>query len=84
MRTIKEYHIDKDKIIPQTIYATKNAEVVNVVLTDFDLDIITLCDSTETSTDLRTFKICNVGEIIYDNNIRYVGNFGTQHVIEIL
>ena len=84
MKTIKEYRLNKDLITPQTLYITKDACIVNLVDLDFDLALITISDYTEQATELRTFKICNTYEPIYEDNIKYIGSFGTQHVIEIL
>jgi hypothetical protein len=84
MKTLKEYRLKKDIITSQTFYITKGAEIVNLVDLDFDLALIALCDSTSNEADLRTFRVCSLYETIYDSNIKYIGNFGTQHVIEIL
>jgi hypothetical protein len=84
MKTLKEYRLKKDLIAPQTLYITKGARVVNLIDLGFDLSLIILCSSTETNTDLRTFKVCNLYEVIYYDNIEYVGNFDEGHVIEIL
>lgn len=84
MKTIKEYRIKKDIITPQTFYITKGAEVVNLIDLDSDLALIVVCDSISRESDLRTFRVCSLYETIYDDSIKYIGNFGTQHVIEIL
>ena len=84
MKTIKEYRLKKDVITPQTFYITKGAEVVNAIDLDFDLALIVLCDATSIESDLRTFRVCSLYETIYDDNIKYICNFGTQHVVEIL
>lgn len=84
MKTLKEYRIKKDIITPQTVYVTRGAEVVNLIDLGFDLSLIVLCDSTSSVSDLRTFRVCSLYETIYDDNIKYIGSFGSQHVIEIL
>ena len=84
MKTLKQYNIKKDLITPQTCYITRGAEIVSLLDLGFDLALVALCDITETNLDLRTFKICSSFESIYEDNIRYIGNFGEQHVIEIL
>lgn len=84
MKTIKEYRLRKDIITPQTFYITKGAKIVNLIDLGFDLSLIVVCDSTENETDLRTFKVCSLYETIYESDIEYIGNFATQHVIEIL
>ena len=84
MKTIKVYRLKKDVFTPQTVYITKGAEVVNLIDLDFDLGLIVVCDSTSSESDLRTFKVCDTFTTIYDDRIKYIGNFGAQHVIEIL
>jgi hypothetical protein len=84
MKTLKEYRLKKDIVAPQTIYITRGADIVNLIDLDFDLALIVLCDSTEIATNLRTFKVCDLYATIFDDNIKYIGNFKNQHVIEIL
>ena len=86
MKIIKEYRIKKDIITAQTLYINKGAEIVSLVDLGYnELAILTICDPLSTDTDLRTFKVCTTYATIYDNNVKYVGNFElNQHVIEIL
>ena len=86
MKIIKEYRLKKNVIATQTLYINKGAEIVSLVDTGYDeFAIFTLCDTLSTDTDLRTFKVCPTYATIYDNNIKYIGNFElNQHVIEIL
>ena len=85
MKIIKEYRLRKDLITPQTLYITKNAEIVNIVdIDDFDVALIAVCDALEQSTDLRTFQIHASYTNIYENDFKYIGAFKSQHIIEIL
>ena len=86
MKIIKEYRIKKDIITPQTLYINKGADIVSLVDLGYnELAIFTLCDPLSADTDLRTFKVCQTYATIYDNNIKYIGNFElNQHVVEIL
>ena len=84
MKHIKEYRLQKDTIAPQTAYITKGADIVNLIDLGFDVALIVVCNYPEMQTELRTFKVCNLTEILYEDNIRYIGNFGEQHLVEIL
>lgn len=84
MKIIKEYRLKKEIITTQTFYITKNADVVGTADFDFDIGLFVICDATTAETDLRTFKICYSYETIYEDNIKYIGTVGTQHIIEIL
>lgn len=84
MKTLREYRLKKDIITPQTFYITRGADVVNLIDLDLDLSLIVLCDSVNSESDLRTFRVCSLYETIYDDNIKYIGSFGNQHVVEIL
>jgi hypothetical protein len=85
VKKIREYRIKKDIVGDQTCYITKGAEIVSVVDLGYDeVALFALCDAIEISTDLRTFRICNTYDNIYDNSIKYVGHICTQHIIEIL
>ncbi len=84
MKVIKDYHIDKNKITPQTIYVTKEASIVSVADNGFDFALTAMCNAHEIATDLRTFKIYCTNETIYEDNIRYIGTVSDKHIIEIL
>ena len=84
MKVLKEYRINKNQTAPQTIYITSGADIVNLIDLDFDVALIALCDKAEFATDLRTFQVCDLASTIYEDNIKYIGNFGAQHLIEIL
>lgn len=86
MKYIGEFRMSKGVFAPQTFYMPKGAEVINVGDRDFDIALAVIYDypTITQETDLRTFKICGSNEIVCEDNIKYVGSFGSQHVIEIL
>ena len=73
MKVIKKYFIKKDTPASQTVYITKNAEIVNVIDTEYAFSLIALCDSLETMADLRTFKVVDTNITIFEDNISYLG-----------
>ena len=88
MRIIKEFLLERHTIAPQTAYLPKDAKVLAVQNTDKGLMLYALVDPVKFGTDLRTFKICDTSENIYEDNISYIGSYNTdfclRHVIEIL
>ena len=84
MKVLKNYHVVKDNIAPQTLYVTKNANIVAVVDDGPDFILVALCPAHEPDTDLRTFQVYSTYAIIYEDNIRYLGTVGNQHLVEIL
>lgn len=84
MKLLKEYRLNKATTAVQTLHIVKGAKIVNLVDFGFDIALIALCDLIDASTDLRSFKVCNTSETIYYDNVDYIGNFGEQHVIELL
>lgn len=88
MQVIKEFLLEKHTIAPQTTYLAKDAKVLTVQNTDKGLMLYALVDPTKFGTDLRTFKICDTSENIYEDNFNYIGSYNTdfclRHVIEIL
>ena len=84
MKVLKDYHISKDDIAPQTLYIAKDASIVAVIDDGFDFAIIALCAAHELETNLRTFQIYGTNEFIYEDNIQYLGTVGNRHIIEIL
>ena len=88
MKMFKEYLIDKKCSAPQNVYMVQGAEVVNVQDTDKGLMLIALRNSTNSLTELHTFKICSNNENIHTDTVKYIGSYqsllGIQHVIEII
>jgi hypothetical protein len=88
MRIFREYHMDKKSFSNQIIYMPKEADVVSVQNTDTGLTLLALVDYMANSTEIRKFKICLRDEVLYTDNVKYIGNFkgdlGINYVIEIL
>jgi hypothetical protein len=85
VKIVREYRLRKELVGNQTCYITKGAEVVGIEDLGYnEVALFAICDSVESTTDLRTFRLCNTYETIYDNAIAYVGRAGALHVLEIL
>ena len=85
MKTIREYRLRKELVGNQTCYITKDAEVVGIEDLDYnEVALFALCDSIESATDLRTFRLCTTYETVYDDTVAYIGHIGTLHILEIL
>ncbi len=84
MKVLREYAIKKAAVGPQTLYITKGSEVVAVKYDEYSISLIVLCNAIERDTDLRTFRVVHSYETLFDDAIKYIGNCGTQHVVEII
>lgn len=85
MKILKEYRLKKVNFAEHTFYIHKNAEIAGVVDRDFDVAIIAVCDyPVSIETELHTFKIYCSNDIICEDNVKYIGCVGNQHVVEIL
>ena len=88
MKVIKEYLLDKNSIMPQTMYLPVRAEPIAVQDTPRGLIMQAISDLTEHNMELRTFKVYLANENIYADRISYIDNFdgptGRMHVIELL
>lgn len=88
MIQIKEFLLDKTITGVQTLYMPVGTQLFTVVDTQGGLFIIAAVDIAETSTQLRSFKICDNRGWFTEQSVKYVGSFetdvGTQHVVELI
>lgn len=89
MRAFKEFLIE-DTMAEQTVYMPAESEIVGVNKTDhgiFLLAIVPAAGYSETTPEIRNFKICLLGENFSYSTVKYIGSFdsiiGNKYVIEV-
>jgi hypothetical protein len=84
---VKEYRLEKKNIEQQTLYITKDADIVGFRDAGTYIALIAVTDFAETHTSLRTFKIYSADSPIYhEGRLKYIGCFtgsvGVQYIFE--
>lgn len=76
MKTIKDYLLTIDPASTQSIYLPKNSEVFTAsYYSSTALKLFVLTDPIETDMELRKFRLYNLNENIYINDIKYISSF---------
>ena len=88
MKRVRDYILDSTRIINQTLYLPKGAEIISIENSGSLLTLYVLLDPTEVQDDLRTFKICTTSQNFFEDNVKFLGtfksDFGPRHLFEIL
>ena len=88
MREFKEFLIE-DTMAEQTVYMPSESEIVGVNKTDHGIFLLAIVPAACKSAvpEIRTFKICLLGENFSYSTVKYIGSFdsiiGNKYVIEV-
>jgi hypothetical protein len=85
MKIIREYLLDKESCRVQELYLPIGAEIISVQSDYYrGLRLVALINATASVTELRTFKICEPEDKVWEEAIKYVGSFNNgKYIIEI-